>query len=75
MTQGKTQFNFRMDSSLAEWLKQRAAINRRSITAELSLIIEGERERHIQDNKKADCIRQDNQSATTSTQFTQGVNV
>ena len=26
-------------------------------------------------NKKADCLRQDDQSATTSTQFTQGVNV
>lgn len=67
MTQGKTQFNFRMDSSLAEWLKQRAAINRRSITAELSLIIEGERERQIQGNKKADCIHQDNQSASETT--------
>lgn len=67
MTQGKTQFNFRMDSSLAEWLKQRAAINRRSITAELSLIIEGERERHIQDNKKADITRQDELSASETT--------
>ena len=67
MTQGKTQFNFRMDSSLAEWLKQRAAINRRSITAELSLIIEEERERQMQGNKKADCIRQDNQSASETT--------
>jgi hypothetical protein len=64
MTQDKTQFNFRMDSSLAEWLKQRAAMNRRSITAELSLIIEGERERHIQDNKKADCTVESNQTAS-----------
>lgn len=66
------QYPLRMPVELREWLKVKSDENWRSLNAEIVAIL---REAYNKDNKKADCIRQDNQSATTSTQFTQGVNV
>lgn len=66
------QYPLRMPDELKEWLKLKADDNWRSLNAEIVSIL---REAYNKDNKKADCIHQDNQSATTSTQFTQGANV
>lgn len=45
MARQDKQLNFRISDDLAEWLKQYAKDNRRSITAQLTIIIEEEKER------------------------------
>lgn len=67
MARNDPQANFRVKPELMDWLKGYAKENYRSMTAQLSLILEQERDRQIQGNKKADCIRQDNQSASETT--------
>lgn len=67
MARNDTQANFRVKPELMDWLKGYAKENYRSITAQFNLILEQERERQMQGNKKADCIRQDNQSASETT--------
>lgn len=64
MARNDPQLNFRVSKDVANWLKNFAESNRRSITAQVNIILEQERERQMQGNKKADCIRQDNQSAS-----------
>lgn len=53
MPRNDPQVNFRIEKSLMDWLRQNAKDNRRSITAQLSIILEQERER-CETNKKAD---------------------
>ncbi|MCK6052511.1 Arc family DNA-binding protein [Moraxella osloensis] len=67
MARNDPQLNFRVSKDVANWLKNFAESNRRSITAQVNIILEQERERQMQGNKKADCIRQDNQSASETT--------
>ena len=50
-----------------DWLKGYAKENYRSITAQFNLILEQERERQTQGNKKADITRQDELSASETT--------
>lgn len=45
MARQDKQLNFRISDDLAEWLKKYAKDNRRSITAQLTIIIEEEKER------------------------------
>lgn len=67
MARNDPQLNFRVSKDVANWLKSFAESNRRSITAQLSLILEQERERQMQGNKKADCTVESNQSASETT--------
>lgn len=67
MARNEIQANFRVKPELMDWLKGYAKENYRSITAQFNLILEQERERQMQGNKKADCIHQDNQSASETT--------
>ena len=45
MARQDKQLNFRISDGLADWLKQYAKDNRRSITAQLTIIIEEEKAR------------------------------
>lgn len=67
MARNDTQANFRVKPELMDWLKGYAKENYRSITAQFNLILEQERERQTQDNKKADCTVESNQSASETT--------
>lgn len=67
MARSDTQANFRVKPELMDWLKGYAKENYRSITAQFNLILEQERERQTQGNKKADITRQDELSASETT--------
>ena len=67
MARNDPQANFRVKPELLDWLKGYAKENYRSITAQFNLILEQERERQTQDNKKADITRQDELSASETT--------
>jgi|GEM_PF-4718145 len=67
MARNDTQANFRVKPELMDWLKGYAKENYRSITAQFNLILEQERERQTQGNKKADITRQDELSASETT--------
>lgn len=67
MARNDPQANFRVKPELMDWLKDYAKENYRSMTAQLNLILEQERERQTQDNKKADITHQDELSASETT--------
>lgn len=67
MARNDIQANFRIKPQLMDWLKGYAKENYRSITAQFNLILEQERERQTQGNKKADITRQDELSASETT--------
>lgn len=67
MARNDIQANFRVKPELMDWLKGYAKENYRSITAQFNLILEQERERQTQGNKKADITRQDELSASETT--------
>lgn len=67
MARNDPQLNFRVSKDVANWLKNFAESNRRSITAQVNIILEQERERQTQGNKKADCTVESNQSAFETT--------
>lgn len=67
MARNDPQAGFRVKQELLDWLKGYAKENHRSMTGQLSLILEQERERQTQDNKKADCTVESNQSASETT--------
>lgn len=67
MARNDPQANFRVKPELMDWLKGYAKENYRSITAQFNLILEQERERQTQGNKKADITRQDELSASETT--------
>lgn len=45
MARKEPQLNFRMNTEIVEWLKAYAKQNRRSITAQLTIILEQEKQR------------------------------
>ncbi|PKZ69083.1 Arc family DNA-binding protein [Moraxella osloensis] len=45
MARKEPQLNFRMNAEIVEWLKAYAKQNRRSITAQLTIILEQEKQR------------------------------
>ena len=72
------QYNCSFDDQVVEAVKLAATDNMRSLRKQLHLyVIQGlQREGYLptlETNKKADCIRQDNQSALTKTNKQEGI--
>lgn len=62
------------DNDITQIIKQKAKEQNRTMRGQVMHYLKLAIQMESNTNEKADCLRQDDQSATTSTQFTQGVN-